>query len=109
MAEWHIITSEYPPQSGGVSDYAHLVANGLVAEGETVDVWCPPAAEEQSETGGVAVHRELGRISPGDLRRVGRRLDQFPAPRRLLVQWVPQGYGYRSINLSFCLLLWWRV
>src|SRR5439155_22819079 len=32
-----------------------------------------------------------------------------PAPRRLLVQWVAQGYGYRSINLPFCLWLWQRA
>jgi glycosyltransferase involved in cell wall biosynthesis len=34
---------------------------------------------------------------------VGRQLDQFAAPRRLLVQWVPHGYGYRSMNVPFCL------
>lgn len=44
-------------------------------------------------------------MSPADLRRVGRMLDAFPEPRRLLVQWVPQGYGYRSLNLPFCLWL----
>src|SRR6185436_6115778 len=30
-------------------------------------------------------------------------------PRRLLVQWVPHGYGYRSMNLPFCLWLWKRA
>src|SRR6185295_20387626 len=39
----------------------------------------------------------------------GQGLDKFPAPRRLLVQWVPQGYGYRSLNLPFCLWLWHRA
>jgi hypothetical protein len=32
-------------------------------------------------------------------------LDEFPAPRRILVQWVPHGFGYRSMNLWFCLWL----
>jgi hypothetical protein len=32
-------------------------------------------------------------------------LKAFPAPRRLLVQWVPHGFGYRSMNVWFCLWL----
>jgi hypothetical protein len=39
------------------------------------------------------------------LRRAGLSLDKFAAPRRLLVQWVPHGYGYRSMNVWFCLWL----
>jgi glycosyltransferase involved in cell wall biosynthesis len=109
VSEWHLITGEYPPQHGGVSDYSHLVATGLVAEGESVHVWCPSSAGKQPSTGGVAIHRDLGSISPADLHRAGRRLDQFPAPRRLLVQWVPHGYGYRAMNLPFCLWLWSRA
>jgi glycosyltransferase involved in cell wall biosynthesis len=27
----------------------------------------------------------------------------------LLVQWVPHGYGYHSLNLPFCIWLWWRA
>jgi glycosyltransferase involved in cell wall biosynthesis len=27
----------------------------------------------------------------------------------LLIQWVPHGYGYRSLNLPFCLWLWGRA
>jgi Glycosyl transferases group 1 len=163
---WHIITCEYPPQCGGVSDYTKLVAHGLADAGDEVHVWCPRAAEgnegkgqktegrrqtaesskqkaegsdcqgkrvkgeaeEQSEeeqrakseeSGDsslithhpslVSVHRELGTFRPSDLRRASKQLDQFPAPRRLLVQWVPHGYGYRSMNLPFCFWLWWRA
>jgi glycosyltransferase involved in cell wall biosynthesis len=46
---------------------------------------------------------------PSDLARVGRLLDKFPAPRRLLVQWVPHGFGWRSLNVPFCLWLWQRA
>jgi glycosyltransferase involved in cell wall biosynthesis len=105
---WHLITCEYPPQFGGVSDYTHLVAQRLAAEGEEVHVWCPFSGDAPAESNGVVVHRELGAVSPADLYRVGRMLNQFPEPRRLLVQWVPQGYGYRSVNLPFCLWLWKR-
>jgi glycosyltransferase involved in cell wall biosynthesis len=125
-AGWHIITSEYPPQLGGVSDYTHLVAHGLADAGDEVHVWCPAtevmpggatdaadgngdsAGEDAGETPavpGVFVHREFGSFTSGDLRRVDKLLDQFSAPRRLLVQWVPHGYGYRSMNLAFCLWL----
>ena len=54
---------------------------------------------------GVTVHPALGRLSRRDLRAVDRLLDRFPAPRRLLVQWVPHGFGYRSMNVGFCLWL----
>jgi glycosyltransferase involved in cell wall biosynthesis len=106
---WHLITGEYPPQPGGVSDYCRLVAAGLAAAGDAVCVWCPPAAGETPFSPGVEVRRELGRLRPADLRRAGRMLDRFPAPRRLLVQWVPQAFGCRSMNLAFCLWLWRRA
>jgi glycosyltransferase involved in cell wall biosynthesis len=108
----HLIASEYPPQTGGVADYTRAVAEGLAAAGEEVHVWCPPA-EESLETDGVArgvtVHRELGRFAPSDLRRAGRLLDAHVSPRRLLVQYVPHGYGYRSLNVAFCVWLWRRA
>src|SRR3954463_1068879 len=114
---WHLITSEYPPQPGGVSDYTQVVARGLASAGDEVHVWCPPAgngakdAAESNEdnSSGVSVHRELGSFTPADLRRTGRLLRRFKAPRRLLVQWVPHGYGYQSMNLPFCLWLWRRA
>ena len=109
MAEWHLITSEYPPQPGGVSDYTGLVAAGLGAASDGVHVWCPPSDGVPPNSPGVAVHRALGRFALADLRRVGKMLNRFSTPRRLLVQWVPHGYGYQSLNLSFCLWLWSRA
>ena len=129
---WQIITPEYPPQPGGVSDYTQLVANGLASAGDDVHVWCPlvktacgsgraelhfqktdsnhrdTESTEKTTKNDVTVHRDLGRFTRSDLRRAGRMLDQFKGPRRLLVQWVPHGYGYRSMNLHFCLWLWRR-
>jgi glycosyltransferase involved in cell wall biosynthesis len=109
MSGWHVITSEYPPQPGGVSDYTRLVASGLGAAGDAVHVWCPPSCGEPPGSPGVTVHREMGRFALRDLWRVGRMLNQFCPPRRLLVQWVPHGYGYQSLNISFCLWLWRRA
>jgi glycosyltransferase involved in cell wall biosynthesis len=106
LAEIHFITCEYPPRVGGVADHTRLVAEGLAAAGDSVHVWCPAeVCEEAFAAEGVTVHRELGRFRPPDLRRVGRALNQFDGPRRLLVQWVPHGYGYRSMNAWFCLWL----
>lgn len=101
---WHLITCEYPPQPGGVSDYTQGVATGLASEGDEVHVWCPKAAGRPKPIRGVVVHQALGAITPTDLARVGQQLDRFPGPRRILVQWVPHGYGYRSMNVAFC---WW--
>lgn len=104
--DWHLITCEYAPQVGGVADHTRLVAEGLAADGDRVCVWCPAAGGESPEPAvGVSVRRELGRFRPSDLRRAGRALNRFAAPRRLLLQWVPHGYGYRSMNLWFCLWL----
>lgn len=109
--DWHLITCEYPPRVGGVADHTRLVAEGLAAEGDRVYVWCPAAAagESPEPSAGVSVRRELGRFRPSELRRAGRALNCFPAPRRLLLQWVPHGYGYRSMNVRLCLWLWGRA
>lgn len=104
MNAWHIVTSEYPPDVGGVSDYTRQVAEALAHKGDEVHVWCPRGGEG-SEASGVHTHPELGRIRPEDLRRLHWLLDSFPAPRRILVQWVPHGFGYHSMNVWFCLWL----
>lgn len=101
---WHVITSEYPPQSGGVSDYTYGIAMGLGSRGDEVHVWCPACDVPDPGAAGVTIHRELGSITPADLRRAGLQLDGFRGPRRILVQWVPHGYGYQSMNVAFC---WW--
>jgi glycosyltransferase involved in cell wall biosynthesis len=111
MLTWHVITSEYPPQLGGVADYTQILSAGLAQAGDEVHVWCPFNKKEPQESAGagVAVHRQLGCFSPSDLRHVGTLLDRFAAPRRLLLQWVPHGYGYRGMNLPLCLWLWQRA
>ena len=102
--EWHIITCEYPPSSGGVSDYTFTLASALGAVGP-VHVWCPVSTGSAPVARNVVVHAELRSFSRRELRRLGQRLDASHGPRRLFVQWVPQGYGYRSLNLGFALWL----
>lgn len=105
----HIITPEYPPKPGGVSDYTAQVAEGLAQKGEEVHVWCPGTAGTSTPARDVHVHRVLGQLTAADLRKVGQELDRFPGPRRILVQYVPHGYGRRSMNVPFCTWLWRRA
>lgn len=94
---WHIVTPEYPPQIGGVGDYSRLVAEEFAARGEAVSVWYPGCdALPQG-------------FSPEGLRALSRYLDAGARPRRIFVQWVPHGYGYRSMNVAFAFWLWRRA
>ena len=99
---WHLVTGEFPPQPGGVSDYTLSVARGLAATGASVHVWCPTASGPAPHVPGVIVHATAGTWGREDLKRVDRELDATPAPRQLLVQWVPHAYGQRSMNVGFC-------
>jgi glycosyltransferase involved in cell wall biosynthesis len=76
----------------------------MANHGCEVHVWSRPI-DQQRDASSVTIHTEAGCFSPPDLKQLGRALDAFAAPRRLLVQWVPHGYGYRSMNLLFCLWL----
>ena len=106
MKTWHIVTCEYPPQVGGVSDYTQLLAQQLVKAGDGVHVWAPSYAEETSEATDpkVHVHRTLGDFSKNYLLETEERIRQTDKhrPRAILVQWVPHGFGKRAMNLGFC-------
>lgn len=98
---WHLLTGEYPPQPGGVSDYTRLVAHALARAGERVHVWAPGAREERTEDG-VQVHREPGLFTPLGLARLTWALERLPRPRRLLLQYVPHAFGMKAMNVPFC-------
>jgi glycosyltransferase involved in cell wall biosynthesis len=105
VTDWHIITGEYPPQDGGVSDYTRSVARGLVAAGDRVEVWAPPAGGPENGDAGVTVRRLGDRFGPRSLRQLARELDRWPPPRRLLIQYVPHAFGWKAANVPFCLWL----
>ncbi len=99
---WHLITGKYPPEPGGVADYTAILGRALAAAGCEVHVWCSGEAEgPAAEPGGVAVYRVAGRFGPAGLARLDRMLDRFPGPRRLLVQYVPHGFGWKAMNVGF--------
>ena len=103
----HFLTPEYPPRHGGVADYTHQIATELSRGGETVHVWGPAGSTAQPGSA-IVVHPDLGSFRAADLRRMSALLDAYASPRRLVVQWVPHGYGQRAMNLRFCLWLWQR-
>ena len=100
---WDILTGEYPPTPGGVSDYTRLVADGLARAGCEVHVWTgeAPAGVDAPDDAGVSVHREAGRWSPVGLDRLGRELGPT-GRRRLLVQYTPNAWGRKGLNFGFC-------
>ncbi|HLH05690.1 MAG TPA: glycosyltransferase family 4 protein [Terriglobales bacterium] len=105
MTEWHLITCEYPPQVGGVSDYGEQLSAALRQSGDAVHVWAPG----NSGTADTNLHRALGTFDSKSLAVCDQLLNQYASPRVLLLQWVPHGYGQRSMNLGFCRWLERRV
>lgn len=99
-AHWHIVTSEYPPQPGGVSDYTRLLAMALVEAGDRVEVWAPAGPDHELAANGVDLHRVERPFSPGGLRRLSAELASAPRESILLVQYVPTGFGYRAMNVA---------
>jgi glycosyltransferase involved in cell wall biosynthesis len=101
------VTGEYPPQAGGVADYTALLARGLAEAGDCVTVFAPlHPATSGPLTPGVMVERLPDHFGPRGLMALGRALLRIPRPDRLLIQYVPQAYGYRGMNLP--LSLWLR-
>lgn len=103
MTRWGILTGEYPPQPGGVSDYTRLIAQGLSAAGDEVDVVAPtdgPAVATAPEwsTNKLRVHR----LPRGFHFRNFRRIETILAAAkcdRVLVQYVPHSFGWKGMNI----------
>ncbi len=97
MIRWAVLTGEYPPEPGGVSDYTRLVARGLAAAGDLVRVYAPgsPLADPGITTHGLPDH-----FGPRSLADLERELTARP-PHRILVQYVPHAFGSKAMNLPF--------
>lgn len=100
MTTWVFLTGEYPPQSGGVSDYTHQVAETLANSGDTVHIWAPQIAGEEVP-GSVMVHRLPG-FDAQSLTVIEAHLEGLTKPIRLVVQYVPHAFGWKGMNLPFC-------
>lgn len=106
MITWHILTGEYPPQPGGVSDYSRLLATSLTQAGDTVNVWAPPASGEQFYDPGVNVHRLADCYGPRSLAALELAFKHKCPNRRIFVQYVPHAFGCKAMNLPFCYWLY---
>ena len=104
-ATWALLTGEYPPQPGGVSDYTKRVACGLAEAGDQVHVFAPAGLGSDLIDNGVCVHRLPGHFGPRACRALNAALKELPHSARLLVQYVPHAYGWKAMNLPFCLWL----
>jgi glycosyltransferase involved in cell wall biosynthesis len=98
---FHVLTGEYPPQSGGVGDYTCLLAGELATRGCAVHVWCPTVTPE--DHGGVHLHQLPDAFGPGSRRVIESALRSTPGC--VLLQYVPNALGVRGGNLAFCLWL----
>lgn len=97
---WHILTGEYPPALGGVSDYTRAIARALAAAGDEVHVWAPGAALRADD--GIRTHGLPDVFGPRSLIFLSAQLAGDPRPKRILVQYVPHAFGMKGMNLPFC-------
>lgn len=100
MSSWTILTGEYPPDCGGVADYAAQVARGLAAAGEDVTVVCPPSRFGRSD-GTVRIVTLPDQFGAASRSELDRLLDATPSTR-ILVQYIPNAFGLRGANLAWC-------
>jgi len=100
MTTWAVLTGEYPPQAGGVSDYTRQICHALVAAGDRVTVFAPPCAGPDDSDSRVSVIR-----LPDHFGRRGRAVVEnhlgADRPDRVLVQYVAQAFGMKGMNLPF--------
>jgi glycosyltransferase involved in cell wall biosynthesis len=80
------------------------VANALVDGGDTVQVYAPPIGRDELSERSIQVHRLPGHFDPRSLYVLNRALRDH-RDDLVLVQYVPHAYGYKAMNLPFCLWL----
>lgn len=96
MKKFVVITGEYPPTPGGVADYTWQVVHGLRRRGATVEIIVfqevRGSTEQQTYSVGCAVN-------PVSLFRALGIIKRAAKESVLLVQYVPQMYGLKGMNL----------
>ena len=105
MTAWNIISGEYPPQPGGVSDYTRMVARGLADAGDGVRVWAPPVPGlDLSSHHSVGVNRLPDHFGRRGLKMLAYELERDRSTR-VLVEYVPHAFRMRAMNIPLCLML----
>ena len=93
---WGLISGEYPPAPGGVSDYTAQLAAALAAAGDEVHVWAPGHLDEIS---GVVNHPLPDLFHGKGRHQLAADLAKAPKEMRLLLQYVPHAFGYKAMNV----------
>jgi glycosyltransferase involved in cell wall biosynthesis len=83
------------------------VALGLAALGDRVHIWAPAVKEPGPGEAGVEVHRLPPGFGPRTLAALGRGLTAA-GPGQILLEYVPQAFGMKGMNLPLCLWLFAR-
>ncbi|HEX2210346.1 MAG TPA: hypothetical protein VHG93_21895 [Longimicrobium sp.] len=94
---WHLLNAD---RGGGIAGYSELLAAALLDAGREVHYWVPTPSLGPYAL--ALTRHEFGTLNMASFRRMGETLDRFPGPRRLLVQYAPQAWGMRGMNVPFC-------
>src|SRR5689334_1921249 len=97
-----LLTGEYPPYHGGVADYTCQVANGIRQRGLKVEVIVFRKPRGPADP---AVYFVGPAVNATSLRRASRIIGKSSQDCVLLVQYVPQMYGLKGMNLWFVMWL----
>lgn len=109
---WAILTSEFPPDPGGVSDFCGILCQTFANAGIPFQVYAPkhkpavapetssPGAKDSDRSGSV---RRIPLLFEAEGRnRLAEHLGLPTQSPRLLVQYVPNAFGRRGMNVSMC-------
>lgn len=100
---WIFLTGEYPPDRGGVSAYTKTLEDQFVEEGHAVWVWSRSSTGDSSESPDLRLVRRPGNYRALGLLRLLRWLKRVPEPKIILLQYVPQAFGFKGLNLLFAM------
>lgn len=103
-----ILSGEYPPEPGGVSDHSFNLTQSLRERNLPAIVLCGGYNGMAMEDG-VEVHRVAGQFQPNNLSALAPALESWPGPRVVWVQYAPHAFGLRGMNLPLALWLAWRA
>jgi glycosyltransferase involved in cell wall biosynthesis len=103
--EWHIITGEYPPKHGGVSDYTYRLAQALGEAEEDVHIWTSAGPASAPALERVEVHHLPPKYGLRWLGALHGAITAADDQATVLVQYVPHMYGWKAMNVAFCLWL----
>jgi glycosyltransferase involved in cell wall biosynthesis len=99
MTHWHIITGEFYPMIGGLSDHTALLTQHLTRSGDQVTLWTPP--NSQTTGNEFKLHVLPDHFGSLSTRYFQSNLRVSGQNERILLQYVPHMFGRRGMNYSF--------